>query len=1064
MLKGHTRNIPLTNILQTLVLNQQGGILSVQFQKMERHLLVRQSGVTLITERPYSSHLLQETLTRLGMLTGSEYQNVMGTAASVSPPGDLLLERHLITPEQVMGAISEQFREALYEIFEWRNASYAFDLADLSEDRQVFATPAVTRALEFPVNAVLMEVARREDEWSRIRQMIPHPLRIYRIAPTLLQNESTLSRLPLSADRSAHLVNLLTQALTLEEILERCSIPPFFVFTALRQLIDDGHAVALTTEEKTQLAEQCRQQFQTQRMEVIYRSILADAPDELETRRKLLVQLERRKAPPGEVLHHLHYLAATAQTAGQADEARELLERILKLDPHDLDALENITRMQIEQSGAQDRAKLLAPYARTVRSRREYDRGASFLLQISALCPQDGLPLQEAAHLHLLAGKIEEALSGYEAAAQLYFSEKRFAPLRKVIEKLAMCDERSAARWRKVLAQATGTRGERRITWKLGVSVCVMLLVGLLAFITYEWDARVSYAEVLQQARTQALVGNLVEAEQMLRSFQERHPFTLIGQGVFGDLRELVLTPHSGNVPGAGSLGGSVGSFGANTGGGRSTVVSPQDLSDQITRATLLKNQGDYAGALELYEALDTQVIPELLSRTVRIETEHLRTYVAEAARLYELAGAARVQGDTPRARQHLLELLDRFPHSPVAHTLKLPLVIEVRPGHAVVTVDGQRLPGPPYVLEASPNSLPTLRADAPGFTDQTIVLDPRRTSPVCVQLQRRPRWITTLDSVCEAQPLLLDGRLFLGTRSGRVVALDAANGTPAWQISLEGIGDPLGRLHRHDGSLVFTATDRHLYRLDRHRGAVELRVALPAAAGLSRAPLSVPDERGRIFAVTQRGHVLAYDLADGSLLWQRQVTGAGNLPALRLADLTVVGTHDGRLAALAADTGKERWSRYLESPIAAGPVIASDGLLVATESGRLVAVEPRDGTVRWSMSQQGPLRGIAALPEGDCIVVGGAGTLHRYDPVSGREIWRREGLGTEQRGPVIARNCALVVDALGTLHAFDLLTGHPAWTYQANSAPAGTPVAFDGLIVLPTSDHKVHLLDSAAP
>ena len=154
MLQGDTRNLPLQNICQTLALNQQEGVLTVHYQKLERVLAIRKTGISLLNERPYKSQILQEIVVRLKVLTTGEYQNVFSTISTPSPPGDFLLDRHVIQREQVNESIREQLLERIYEVFEWCGARYMFEMKAIPHDRLVFSGHQLTASLEFPVKRI----------------------------------------------------------------------------------------------------------------------------------------------------------------------------------------------------------------------------------------------------------------------------------------------------------------------------------------------------------------------------------------------------------------------------------------------------------------------------------------------------------------------------------------------------------------------------------------------------------------------------------------------------------------------------------------------------------------------------------------------------------------------------------------------------------------------------------------------------------------------------------------------------------------------------------------------
>lgn len=1060
MLKGHTKNIPLTNIFQTLNMNQQGGILSVKLQKQERHLAIGPAGVSFVTERAYESKVLEQVLTRLRIVSESEYRNVFSTSASSTPPGDLLLSRHVIRPDQVTHEIREQFLEFLYEIFSWPDASYQFDVQDLGRERLVFADPEVAPALIFPVNSVLMDVARREDEWSRIHEVISGPDQIYRITG----DENTLAEfeaVETSQDRAENLIQLLRSGeLTVNEIIEQTDMPAFQAYATLRGLAVAGVIAPLDLDDKKKLAERLRQQFQMPRMASVYQSILAESPLESDIRKKLLIFLERKKTPPEELIPHLRQLAEDAHTQGDLANARQYYERILSTEPHDLAALEGSTQIDLVQSKDRDINRPVSAYLATIRNRREYERGAEFLLQLADQHPRSGQLLHEAAHLYLLAGKPQEAETHYEAAAKVYLTKKNLNALTKVVEKLESFSERAAARWRKHLGnqQRSLPKQRKRVVLHLTLGVLILAFVCVGAFATYEWDARVSYAEALESAREQARQGNLIGARQILDEFEERHAYSLVAQGIGEvDVNELRVSqepdagfgqenpqePYPDQIP-------------------NDTDSAPQsgfDASKYVTRGTVLQNQGDYAGALEHYRSVPMDQLPMALSSSIEKQCAELERYLSAAQEIYDEARAAEEASDLDTASLAFRRLLKEYPNSSAAKSVKLPMAIDVLPPDSNVKLNGRLLEGPPYKLQLTPDEQPVVTVERPGFFSDSLVLDPLRSPRARIQLQRETAWIEKLPAPVEADPYVDGGRVFVGTRSGTVFALSLANGNEAWQYALDGIGDVLGAIHGFEDDIVFTGTDRAIYRVKQNNGSQVFRLPFPSGVGLSRTPMTPPDSAGRTFLVTSQGKVLGIDLQTPKILWTYSIGGSGVRAPVVHDSLVFVASHEGRLSCLDAQSGEQLWSQRIPDPITTVPGVNQNLLVIGTDRGELRAFT-HTGEEKWTIPLGVTPQGAVLCFDGKYAVASQTGTLTAGRMDDGSVEWQVEGLGHDLQAPRAYGENLAVLTGEGNLLVHDQTTGRMLWGYQMGSAPGCPLVASQGDLILSSMDRRIHVLE----
>jgi len=81
------------------------------------------------------------------------------------PLGSLLVERELVRRDAVRVFVQEQVLDALFEIVRWRYGAFVFEADDAARDQGV--------PLSLSVDDALVEVARRQQEWDELSQVIP---------------------------------------------------------------------------------------------------------------------------------------------------------------------------------------------------------------------------------------------------------------------------------------------------------------------------------------------------------------------------------------------------------------------------------------------------------------------------------------------------------------------------------------------------------------------------------------------------------------------------------------------------------------------------------------------------------------------------------------------------------------------------------------------------------------------------------------------------------------------------------------------------------------------------
>lgn len=221
-------------------------------------------------------------------------------------------------------------------------------------------------------------------------------------------------------------------------------------------------------------------------------------------------------------------------------------------------------------------------------------------------------------------------------------------------------------------------------------------------------------------------------------------------------------------------------------------------------------------------------------------------------------------------------------PHAPTdATTLILPLVLK-QTGNTVQPADWPQLGRDPQHTNASPQSV------APPF---------------CYTW----KWYA-VPMASRAQPVVANGRLYIGGMDGVLYARSAGSGAPLWSYAT---GGPIRHSAAVANGLVLTGShDGYTYALDALTGVRAWRVFTGRSA---TAPL-VDAARQVVYVAATDGNLTALRLGDGGLIWQF-AAGAPILtsPALSADGASVyLGNEAVQAIAVNAITGAERWRTQL--------------------------------------------------------------------------------------------------------------------------------------------------------
>lgn len=244
-----------------------------------------------------------------------------------------------------------------------------------------------------------------------------------------------------------------------------------------------------------------------------------------------------------------------------------------------------------------------------------------------------------------------------------------------------------------------------------------------------------------------------------------------------------------------------------------------------------------------------------------------------------------------------------------------------------------------------------------------------------------------------DSSPLVVNGRVYCATWSGTFLARDAKTGGKVWdaQIGPSAFSAPAWA----QGLIVVGLREGGVVALDADTGAERWRFQ-----GLKRCGVT-PLVAGEAVFVAGDAGLFALNLADGKRIWAAEGPSMWrNEFAYRNGMLIHLGAK-GRLRALDATTGRERWRQELGGSMHAGPIVLGDTVLAGTrQDGVFGAFDLATGARLWTS----PCAGCAGLAvSGEMAFVATSDDkLHAiYTGLSGPKDWPMVGGNPARSGSV---------------------------------------------------------------
>lgn len=169
-MRGDLEQISLSDIFQTLAMAKMEGLLRVRNPLEQRLVHFRDGYVRILVPNRVAFRRLGQRLVQAGLLQQDALRAaLLEQRRKTAPLGQILVQHGYVTQEQVEEVVASQIHEELFALFTWRHGSFEFYKGKVSD-------PDVVRRLEqcidFEVNSLLLESARRTDEWECIARAL----------------------------------------------------------------------------------------------------------------------------------------------------------------------------------------------------------------------------------------------------------------------------------------------------------------------------------------------------------------------------------------------------------------------------------------------------------------------------------------------------------------------------------------------------------------------------------------------------------------------------------------------------------------------------------------------------------------------------------------------------------------------------------------------------------------------------------------------------------------------------------------------------------------------------
>ncbi|MCR9245699.1 MAG: PQQ-binding-like beta-propeller repeat protein [bacterium] len=1026
-------------------MNQKVGLLSIQSKQLWKVLYFDHRGVTV----HHNAHAVLDRVVagfvRTGRLSEDALEEVRDHAARM---GQSLTDSLLAGGFLEVAELEERYRfeleEELYELFFCRDARFEF--YEGATALEGYDGQTDDRYL-FNCDSVVMEAARRIDEWAYITERVPTDGEFFvPVTDSIAIDEY--------GEDGAAVFELLDGRRSAGRLVDLTGLARFQAFKVLSALLDAGAIAPVADDELLDLGSECLEEERFVEAIHLFERAAALGIGYPEVH-SLAANAYRAATHYEEAARHLEAEAEGHVESGDPATAAERLLEVREMLPTALAARERLVELAVEHHLELGEFDALADGKEVVDLLLEFgdiERVRTLLERLLLVVPED-LDLKKALiSVHVKAGDQQRVAELYESIAEDLVEAGQ--PLEAVgyLQKILLMDRSRSDishRVRELYESDERARKRTRSLGALALLFCVLVVVGAFYWF-YNERANQEYAtiDVRELLEHDDFAGAAIAYDE----FVARYPLTTAIADAKSELRRIDAAREA---------------FEARLATEKAERDRALERLRARYRAAWAKHREQFLGgepeaAIESLKSVREIVAeagrPEDVAWALENEVEHnwqrLQKYLAEAETLATRFRDSQAAGDWREARRFALMLADQFENTAAARQVHVPVMVVTQPPGArimhrgkplVKRVDGEEQPlVTPTLIYCSDVRTPIeVATELAGFESARLTIRPMHDAEVSVVLTVVPQRTITFPKELQSGIVTRENWIAVGLRGGKI-GVARVDGAGQRVLELNGLKEIASNPHIDNGRVFFVSNENTIECLEIGSGSAPRGWPAEIRHG---AVTELAVGGGRVAVVDGRFVLHCWEQARGSKVWSVSLDSAPSGPPTLIGRRVLIGTNDGRV--LIIDSANGRIVGVLRGQHAITTQILSDGkvLTFGCATGLVRTVDIESGKVLWDAQVGDSMVDGTMVLTKDLVCCGHGKELFCWERLTGVEAAKLELDGVVQSGLAaqgsrlfvrLQREKKKAVPARDVLLAVDLAQFELLWEYEAAGISPG--------------------------
>lgn len=408
--------IELPDIIQSLQNKRWTGTLEVVSGASRRCFIFFHNGLVQHRKMDRSQVILGRALYELGLIDEADYvMTLVDHERTGRRLGEVLIELGLVEREAITKALAFQAREDIFDVFQWKNLDVKFHPGEPPLP-SVFGLEDLELKLNLSGMSILMEGARRADEWELVRTVIASEHDVLAPAHGPMLEQGLIDRrvaLLIDGYRSAY------------EIAQQSPLNTIEALKALAELVKQGHLKILEPAELAKVGVEAERDEDYEKALHVYELALDRGLEHLDLYRRI-AHAYHRLGRNKEALDRWIAVADRCVRLDRRDLAIGALRDATELAPDDLELRRRLAKLLIESELVVDGAiELRAVAAKAEAQGAKPDVLVDLYSQLVELVPSDKPGLEKLAQLYLDLGDTIQAMGRLDDLATVLLEEDK---------------------------------------------------------------------------------------------------------------------------------------------------------------------------------------------------------------------------------------------------------------------------------------------------------------------------------------------------------------------------------------------------------------------------------------------------------------------------------------------------------------------------------------------------------------------------------------------------------------------------------------------------------------